>query len=83
MKKTKWWVAGKGKGKGKGKYEGQPDFGCKIKYLQDGKAQSVKAETLRRVYWWFQSRGRKMDITVPEAGGKKEACEGDQDETSV
>lgn len=80
MKKTNWWLSGKRQGKKKGKNEGQPDFGCKIKYLQDGETQSVKAETLRKVYWWFQSRGRIIDIAVPNEGGKKQDCEEGQDE---
>lgn len=54
VRKTKWLLTGKRKGKSrgksKGKDEGQPDFGSKMKYLKDGEAQSVKAETLRRVY---------------------------------
>lgn len=82
VKKTKWWSTSKRKGKRKGKDEGQPDFGCKMKYLQDGKAQSVKAETLRKVYWWFQSRGRRVEIVVPAEGDNKEASEEDQDEKS-
>ncbi|PON20809.1 hypothetical protein TGAM01_v210317 [Trichoderma gamsii] len=86
VKKTKWWLTGKrkgkSKGKSKGKDEGQPDFGSKMKYLKGGEAQSVKAETLRRVYWWFQSRGRKVEIAVPEEGGYNEACDEDQDAKS-
>ncbi|KAL7921497.1 hypothetical protein ACQKWADRAFT_327576 [Trichoderma austrokoningii] len=71
-KRTVW---SRNKGYGKGKKDGEPEFGLKLKYVQDGKNRYVKAEALRQVYWWFWSRSRKIEIAVPQEGGKEQETE--------
>lgn len=71
FKQAKKDQKGKGKGRGRNKDKGEPDFGGKLTYIQDGKPYHVQAEVLRKIYWRFQSRGRVIEIAMPKDGGKK------------
>lgn len=62
--------------KGKGMGKGELDFRRKLEYKQDGKPQRVQAETLRKIYWWFQSKERKIEMAVPIEGGKQTRVQG-------
>jgi hypothetical protein len=62
-------------GKGKGKSKGEPDFKEKLAYIRDGERQLVTAEALRKIYWRFQSKGRVIEIGLPEEGKEEEDVE--------